>query len=523
MHFVIRFEPPEIINVNYNFHSRIRPVMPDAELKEGDTVIFRGEEPLTRSEFYEIANRLAPKGIDIIFETLGLTFNNPDNLPYIFSRYRVKEILIKIFSLNFPVNDKFFSYIGTSMKTLLGLDNLLNTGFQNVSILTYINQDKFLNRIKSVYDYKNEKKLKNLYIELDRGLPIERRTAILKDLLEKFGEAEDIIVRNNDFDIRLNDINAGKTEIKSDPESGTLNLVLRNFCTNNCTFCTTRIVQRAYNAPLPFDSKERVIKDIGPHIKKLKRKNLFEIVAVEPLEHPHILEILSEINEYGFRNIRLLTHARGLKDKDLLERLKGLNVREIIIPVTFYSPESAAKNVGDPEAFNDLKSALKNISGEKHISFTFNIIISKQNYEDIEKIAQFLRSHNITNFNINLALPSIEDKRYYLPYAVSFTDLMKSVKKIKDTELKNKTVLSLAYIIPPCVIAGYFEEDIIKKIKAEHSKITKKSLSSKRDFSRHKSTVPCKKAEQCRYRDFCAGVNNVYTETFGDNEFRPLI
>ncbi|MCX7958746.1 MAG: radical SAM protein, partial [Deltaproteobacteria bacterium] len=489
---------------------------------KGDVVTFSGEEPLTRTEFYEIADELTKRGVDIRFETLGITFNNPDNIRHIFKKYRVREVLIKLYSLNFPENDRFFSYFGTSMKTMMGLMSLKETGFKNISILTYILLPDFIRRIKDIYKFKQENGLKYLYIELDKRIPFDFRVSICREILDKIGEKDDIIIRNNNFEIRAADTENTNIDIRTDTKNGILNLVLRNFCSNNCTFCTTRIVQRAYNSPLPYDSKEKVLKAIRDNVRNLKEKNLFEIVAVEPLEHPYILEILKKVKEYGFKKIKLLTHGRPLRDPSLLNQLKERGVKEIIIPLSFYSPGSALRTVDDDRAYYDFLGACENILKEKSISFICNIMIFRQNYRDIDKIVDFLRKTGIADFNFNIALPSIDDKRFFASYGVRFTDLLDAVKEIQDRDIREKIALSLSYIIPPCIIVKYYGNNIIQKISEEHIRISEKSLSSKREYSRHKSTIRCIHSEVCRFSDFCCGVNKVYSETFGYTEFKAV-
>lgn len=514
MHFLIRFEKQTSRKGYCDSYPDIKNV-----IRSGDTIIFRGEEPLARSEFWEIVDNLTPRGVDIIFETLGANFNKPENLSYILSKCKVKDVLIKLYSLSFPINDKFFSSNGISIKTLLGLENLLRVGFKNISLLTYINGPGFLNRVKSIYDYKREKGLKYLYLELDKQLSIEKRVSILRDVFDRFGAADDIIVRNNDFEIVLGDIRGNKTEIQSDLESGTLNLVIRNFCTNHCTFCTTRIVQRANNKPLPFDSKDMVIELIKSRLKRIRERNLFEIVAVEPLEHPDILEILSFVNSLSFQRIRLFTHGRPLRDIEIVRKLKELKVKEIIIPITFYSPDSALVNVGDIMAFYDFQTMLSNIKRERDMEFVFNIIISKHNYRDIVNIVDFLRANGIRDIRFTLALPSIEDERFFVPYSIKFTDLMEEITRISDSRLQNNILLSLSYIVPPCILHKYFGEDIIENIRMRGFGKIGMFISSKRRFSQYKSTSRCKNSSICKFGKFCVGVNRIYTKVYGDDEF----
>lgn len=519
MHFVIRFEPLSD-TTNYSIYSPINPIVPDVKIRDGDTVIFKGEEILTRKEFYRIADKLARKDVNFIIETTGITFNNPENLKYIFKNYKIKEILIKIFSLNFQVNDRFFKSVGLSASSLSGLNRLLASGFENLSIITYVDERDFLNRIKMIYDFKNERRLKYLYIELDNKLSIERRNSIFKEILFRFGEAEDIIVRNNDFEVRLKDRNKTNLEIKTDRESGVLNLVLRNFCTNNCVFCTTRIVQKAFKSPLPFDRAESVIKAISRFSKGLKKRELFEIVAVEPLEHPDIMNILREAKKYGFKSIRLFTHGRMLKtDKDI-DMLRRVGVREILIPISFYSAESARLTVGDTTAYNDIVNLLKLIRDYKGIQFIFNIMIFKQNYKDIYKIVKFLKGCGVQDFNFSLALPSIEDERYYLPYALKFTDLIQIIQNgTRDKKLQKGIINSLAYIIPLCVIQRYFSKSIVTEIESKFKSISSISISAKRPSARTKLTINCFKKGLCPYGNFCVGVNEIYVRVFGDQEF----
>ncbi len=509
-------------NTSNKISIHMEPDIPLTDLKRGDTIIFRGLDPFKNNIFYKIADQLTPAGIDYIVETDGFVFALKDRTDLLLKRYPFKEIIIKIFTLNFTENDRITGNAGNTVKAFWGIRNL-KSRFQQVSLMTTINKINFVKKIKEFDEIKQQFRLESLYLVLEDNLTIEDRKYIIKEIVSNFKDCNNIIVRNNSFDIKITPSRREKIDISSDIKNGICNLVLKNSCTNNCTYCTTRIVSLAYNSPLPYDDKEGIIEIIRNKSQKLKTPETFEIVAVEPLEHPDIIDILQQSSKEGFKKIRLLTHGRPLKDIELINTLKRLKVNEIIIPISFYSPQSALINVREISAFEDMKEVLKNIKKTNTISFIFNIMISKQNYQEIQDIVKFLRSNNINTFMFHLALPSIEDKRYFIPYGVRFSDLLSEVNKIKNIQLKESIYTALSSSIPPCVLIRYSGLELINKIKSQYNKITEKSISSKRRFSRYKSTTRCPEASRCAFGSFCVGINLIYTETFGDEEFSPEI
>ena len=498
------------------YTNRIR--FPEVDLKRGDTVIHTGEEPLARRDFYEYVSKVSRLEVNTIVESGGEYLLRTKYINFLLNN-RLEEIRLRLYSLSNPENDEKttsgqlsrFRFIIRMLKTLK---------FQNISIITLANRfDE--DRILRLVEYIERNSLKKLYIVISEQLDINEKLGLIRAIRERFARYQNIILINNDFEVKINSGKSelDKIEIKSDVKTKTINLVIRGWCSNRCPFCTTRIVAAAYNAPIPLDDPERIISRIKAENEKLNGAFLLEIVAVEPLEYPYILNILSSAKDTGINNIKILTNGRALKDPNLLRRFKSFGVREFVIPVSFYSPKSAEINVGDRLAYYDFIKALKNIKCLDGIRYFFNIMISRHNYTEIEKIARFLEKYGIKDYNFMLALPSIEDERFFKPYAVRLSDLMLKIAGIRDRNLQERIILSLLYSIPACIIKRYFGESMLKTIIDKCKVIPNETISAKRESARYKLAKTCRLINECPYNGICTGINEIYRRTFGDEEF----
>jgi len=518
MYFKVVYGEPEEERFCFvkKYTNKIR--YPEVELKRGDTVIHTGEEPLARRQFYEYVSRVAKLGVNTILETGGEYLTRIEYITFLLNN-RLEEIRLRLYGLDNPENDRK-TLAGQLSRCKLIIRMLKALKYQNISIITFA--DEFdEDRLSRLVEYVERNSLHKLYVVISGELDIYEKLELIKESREKFTANHNVVLINNGFEVKINpdETESNAVEIRSDKKTKTINIVIRGWCSNNCPFCTTRIVANAYNAPIPLDDPQILDSLIKAEDKKLNGANLLEIVAVEPLEYPYILNILRTAQSIGIENIRILSNGRALKDVGLLRRLKTLGVKEVVIPISFYSLKSAKVNVGDRLAYYDIRKALTNIKDIKGIDFVFNIMISRENYTDIGKIVRFLEGFGIRKYNFNLALPSIEDERFFKPYAVRFSDLMSEIVRIKDEDLKEKIILSLSYIVPACIIERYYGKSILNTITSKYNLITNKTISAKRESARYKLTIACRLIKECPYRDFCVGINEVYKRSFGDEEF----
>ncbi len=490
----------------------------ELDIRNGDVLILRGEYPLNSATFRSLYMNYEKRKVDFIFETRGEGFHLDYNISKIL-KMRIRELRIYFYSADFPENDMKHRQSGYSIYTLYGIKALKEAGYNNISFVTSISK-RDCNRIKYLLELMDHEGIKDLYIKIEKDTPLNNRVAIIRDLEKEFLGNKRIIIDNNGFEMRL----TGRTdpvEIRSDPDSGTINLVIRNTCSSSCIYCTTRIVSCANNDPLPYDNKDKIISSIINETKKLKKPEILEIVAVEPFEHPHIKAILKETYNLGFKDVRILTHGRNLSDISFISALEKYGLRDVLIPITFYSPETAVENAGDEKHYHDIVRTLENIKNFKGIRSGFNIVISKANYQYIDKIYDFIRSYGFQNIVFSLALPSIEDERYFKPYAVKFSDILNVVQEISDSKLKEKIVLSIMSFIPACLIIKYMGSQWEQIMPEKLNERNPSSLASKSKSASPKTLIRCKKFNKCPHHNYCVGVNEIYMRVFGDNEFHP--
>ena len=197
-------------------------------------------------------------------------------------------------------------------------------------------------------------------------------------------------------------------------------LHVSNDCKNNCIFCK--------NKRLPDATLEVIEYKLRSNLEHKLRDIC--IVGNEPLNHPHVFEIIDLCNKYGFKNIQIMTSAMFLTHKSVVEQLYSQGVTSFSIPIYSRNPETHDAIIQRKGDFNDLLKAV-GIVKDFNIKLYLHTNLLKQNLDDINNLEKYVHEKITDNFCI---LP-VRAKYSNLSYDKLVPSYKEMVRKLKVSSL----------------------------------------------------------------------------------------
>jgi len=174
------------------------------------------------------------------------------------------------------------------------------------------------------------------------------------------------------------------------PEKQSFEIKLSDLCNNNCLVCYLLDKKASKNKSLPEINKE-----LGQI-----RKQYPELIISggEPTIRKDIIKIIEHANELKFHYITLRTNGRMLSYADYCKKIVGSGIDCFEIYLYGHSSQLHDSITGALGSFNQTVQGIRNLK-ELNQYVTVNVIITKQNYEQLPKITEFL-----INLNVDLIL-----------------------------------------------------------------------------------------------------------------------
>jgi uncharacterized Fe-S cluster-containing radical SAM superfamily protein len=313
-------------------------------------------------------------------------------------------------------------------------------------------------------------------------------------------------------------------------------VVIRTGCGNNCTFCTTRIINLENRAPWFIDPVSKVLRTLEDVRSRGYRSLRF--AAIEPLEHPDILTILRKCRDLGFDPVELWSHAGPLADMDFTRAVVNAGLTALDVPV--FGPDAVVHDAiaGRPGAFAKTLQGLQNLRGLGFERISAHMVVARGNHT---RVAETLAACQQNAFGpverIVLAAPSSPDPEKFRPVAAPLFELTDALAGAQDRlpEILLKKALSeLAENMPTCVLMGRFPDAqwITQRDRAaahpydavrvkDYSKGLDGEGRETRGFDL-KQRSPCPKRQDCGLNRACPGVFELYLKLYGEGELTPL-
>lgn len=331
----------------------------------------------------------------------------------------------------------------------------------------------------------------------------------------------------------------------------TLELKLGSKCNNNCVHCS---FARKKNL------KDRNTQEVKKILEKEKR-DLLIFSGGEPTIRSDIFELLSYARKLNYRWVQIKTNGRMFSYKDFTKKivdtiknsplpinpsikphqkslmdyfLENLNCTIPKFDVTEFNIKIYGHNskvhdciTGVPGSFNQTVEGIKNLSNCKSsFLITADIVINKLNYKYIPQIVRFLNEvGKIDLYEFNFVEIKGNPER-------NFLDIVPRISKVRPYLLRGRKEAKRRFLVnnlPFCFTEGFSEW--ISEFRYPHDydwhngykKININNVITNDYQERTWDKVKGKNCSRCSYDSFCLGVNRVYANNYGFNEFKPII
>lgn len=484
-------------------------------------------EPLMHNEIVRLVNTAKRAGAArLAIFTNGRMLSCPP-VASLIARQKPDAVILPLLHTNREIHDGITRAENSFTQTLHGLKNLLKYCKRNVTkiYLRFIplkeNQDQLTDLCRIV----KSENLTGIIVD-----PLEDRAHItdrlIKDIDALKARGEPIMTRK-EFEKELSSnvkpiySSEGTAPARFHENEMALSLVVRTGCRNACNFCTTRIIQEENSAPWPLDDPETFFDDIRNAYGQGARK--LRMVAIEPLEHPEITKLIQFAKETGFEKIEAWTSGRALSEPALAERLQKAGLTNVDIPIMGSSGSIHDSITSSRGSFEETMAGISN-AGRFNIGCTFHLIITKQNLQDMERMAELGERLKLGRpASILIPSPSSYNLDHYRSFMPSYSDVMNAILGLPEAAATTLLSRGLLNNIPPCVILAASEEfsSLIRRYKpARQDWIRDGNLSE--PGAKLKLRKKCGKSRKCSLAGICVGYHSLYENLFGTSEFQPV-
>jgi len=317
---------------------------------------------------------------------------------------------------------------------------------------------------------------------------------------------------------------------------GRAHLVIRTKCQNACTFCTTRIINLENRAPWAVDDLPKIDRTL----RMLREKGCTRLrfAAIEPLEHPDIVEIIRRARRSGFSEIEVWSHGGPLADMALARQVVDAGLTLLDVPVFGPSADIHDRIAGRAGAFEETRRGLANLREAGFDRINAHMVVARGNHRHIAETLRFCRSSEFGPVqSIVLAAPSSPDPEVFRPVAAPLTETVEALEAAREEagpEIFEKAVRCLSEAFPHCLLVTRFPEcrPWLSKTAAPaplqdsaRVKIYKGQLEEgkgrKTIGADLKLRARCPRADQCVLASGCPGIYPFYVELFTDAELIP--
>ena len=304
-------------------------------------------------------------------------------------------------------------------------------------------------------------------------------------------------------------------------------------CNSRCLFCYDATVPPKYKK---WISKNEAEREIDYFFKKGFRS--IDFVGGEPTIYPHIIELINQAKQLGYRRIAIATNGKRFSDFNFTKKIieAGLNR----VTVSFHSSE---KEVEDylttiPGSFEQKIKGVQNLVYFKNknllnYGLSLNPLIHRKNYKKLEDLVIYFKKLGIDNFRFNFLRPegkayrnkeisvSFSEIKPYILRLINFNERIAKVwlnfggipfcmypRIVIKTPYFFKKYVGEFYDLPTDVVT-FFIRNSAKKRQTFNWQEKKKNFL--------KTKLEC--CKDCRFNGICEGIWKSYLETYGPEEF----
>jgi len=336
-------------------------------------------------------------------------------------------------------------------------------------------------------------------------------------------------------------------------ETKRIKIHTNNSCNLKCSFCY-------YGDSSRIKEKNPSIEELKKQLKIAKDLGALDVdfSGGESTIMPDFPELVSYATKLGFRTICVITNGLRMANAEYVKKLIKAGLNDVLFSIEGHNAKTHENLTRVVGSFNKIIKAIKNVKKNK-LRCRINITVTKENYLDLEKFANFLIPFNPDAVNFIKFNPwdvAIENARILSPkYSEIEPHLKKAIKILSPVVSK----ITVRYI-PYCFMKGYekhvcnymhlkndvdewwipsiqyrmheksfkyyadFTKRVIKNI--PNLLKTKPSLSFNKIVTRFaikKLYVKPKQCKKCKYFLVCDGIDKPYPSLYGTKEIKPIL
>ncbi|MFA6193329.1 MAG: radical SAM protein [Parcubacteria group bacterium] len=192
-------------------------------------------------------------------------------------------------------------------------------------------------------------------------------------------------------------------------------------CNNNCMFCLDKDAQNGTALPLS---------SIRKNLQQGRDQHIDQVVLSggEATIHPQFLEAVKMAKKMGYKHIQVITNGRMFAYNNFLLASVAAGVNEITFSIHGHNDKLHDKLTGVRGSFRQAITGLKNALEIPGLIVNQDIVINKQNCEQLDEIVEYFVALGIHEFDLLQIIPF---GRAWEDRGELFYDMEKAMPRIK--------------------------------------------------------------------------------------------
>ncbi len=298
-------------------------------------------------------------------------------------------------------------------------------------------------------------------------------------------------------------------------------------CNNNCIHCV--IAGHKERILKEKKSIDRTTDEIKEHILDAKDKGAKSVVFTggEVTIRPDFLELLEFAKSEGM-GFSLQTNGRSFCVKDFVKKtLEIAPNMHFEVAIHAHQKEEHDKITRVEGSFNQTLTGIKTLLECGAKSVNFKVVISRLNFQDLEKIVELAYNLGVTGVDIAFPHGMGNARKYWFDIVPKYTEIEPYI--IDAASFGKQKGISVTFeAIPFCFLKGFekcaseikFLENYVNGTTTEVRQVDDSIMNWQETRLEIKSKPP--QCKNCKYFYVCEGVWHEYLELYSGKEFKPV-
>jgi MoaA/NifB/PqqE/SkfB family radical SAM enzyme len=294
----------------------------------------------------------------------------------------------------------------------------------------------------------------------------------------------------------------------------TLSIHLTDLCNSRCIFCVVGIPDRDSDSVVPADVR-RVLVD--------NRGRGFEAVNLhggEPTVHPAFLQTLELIRECGYPEVHLQTNGIKLADRELVDKLRELQVTLFIVSVHGRDAKTHDGLTRHRGGFVRTVEGIRNAKATGGRVRT-NTVVTLQNLQQLPVMVDWLLDLGVDQINISNLHPVETAYRHFDLVAPTVAEMREVVPAAVARARERGSAVTLEGF-PMCALPGLESLHLSRHGGRISMEIRGLWLEDYDRFMDEVCRVKGEPCSRCARDEACGGVYREYVEKRGWSEFEAI-